>query len=83
MTYAENWRLACALKQPYPAIRETGDVEPNAPSLSSSSGLSFSPSEVKLAFENMSRAARVLLAVGTGIGLVLGGAVGYAIGKAK
>ena len=84
MSYAQRWQLAVALKQPYPSIRETGDVAPDASSSSSTitSG-GFTVTDVKTAFENLARGARVLLAIGTGLGLVVGGAIGYAIGKSK
>jgi len=63
------------------ARRDTGDVAPS--SSSSSSGLTYSASEVKTAFEQLRGAARLLLAIGTGLGLIVGGAIGYGVGKSK
>jgi hypothetical protein len=90
MNYAERWRLAVATKQALPVPTETGDVMPAEPASSSSSvvigsesGLQLSATNIRAAFENMARGARVLLAVGTGLGLILGGAIGYAVGKSK
>jgi hypothetical protein len=84
MNYTQRWQLAVALKQPYPNFRDTGDVAPaDDATATSSSGTSISPADVRIAFENMGRAARVLLAVGVGGGLLVGGLVGYIVGKAK
>jgi hypothetical protein len=78
--YPARWRLAMALKQPYP--RETGDVmttDPATTSSSSGSGFSLSPADIKIALQNMSKAAWLAI----GLGAIVGGAVGYALGRKK
>jgi hypothetical protein len=69
-----------ALKQPYP--RETGDVmttDPATPTTTSSSGsgLSFSPADIKIALQNMSKAAWLSI----GAGALVGAVIGYALGR--
>lgn len=75
--YAQRWALAVALRQPYPRP-ETGDVmattDPAAPA---PSGWSLSPENVKIALQNMSKAAWL----GIGLGALLGAGIGYALGR--
>lgn len=80
--YPERWRLAMALKQPFP--RETGDVMTTEPATtpttsSSGSGFSLSPADIKIALQNMSKAAWLAI----GLGAVVGGVLGYALGRNK
>lgn len=78
MNYAHQWQLAVALRRPYPRP-ETGDVmtttDPAAPA--AASGWSLSPENVKIALQNMSKAAWL----GIGLGALLGAGLGYALGR--
>lgn len=78
MSYAHRWQLAAALRRPYPRP-ETGDVmattDPAAPA--APSGWSLSPENVKIALQNMSKAAWL----GIGLGALLGAGIGYALGR--
>jgi hypothetical protein len=78
--FPERWRLAMALKQPYP--RETGDVmttEPATTPLAPNQGFSLAPADIKTALRNITTAAWLALGVGT----IVGGALGYALGRKK
>lgn len=86
-SYQHRWRLAVALKQPYPSISDTGDVMPAEPtSTPSDTTITTDPGSWRAsleAFANTVRAARTIV-IGTGIlGLILGGVIGYNLRKKR
>lgn len=78
--YGYRWRLAVALKQPYPSAFEAGDVAP-------------APSEIEPAKPSIGeqlsgmaatlRSAQTLVWIGGTVVAVVAGAIGYAIGRSR
>jgi uncharacterized protein YcfJ len=92
VSYQERWRLAIALKRAAPSPYDVGDVmaaEPAATPAAATTKPTASRSEVFRAnlFAQLSRFPEVwdqgkaFIVSGTALGLILGGLVGFRIGK--
>lgn len=77
MNYQARWRLAVALKQPYPNLADTGDVAATETTSAPSGGISFSANDVRIAMQNAGRAVWLALGIGAIGGAVVGGIIGY------
>lgn len=75
MTYAEQWTLSVALRRPVPG--DTGDVlVDDKPPV-----VAWGEKEITEAAEISMRMLYLWGAIGTASGLLVGGLIGYAIGK--
>ncbi len=80
MTYQQRWLLAVALKQAYPRPFEAGDVAPETTETQAptpSIGDKLSALAVTL------RSAQTLVWIGGTVVAVIGGIIGYAIGRSR
>lgn len=85
--YADRYRLAIALKRPAPGPYDVGDVMATEPTATpASTAIITDPSTWRAsleAFADTVRAAKTLV-IGTGVlGLIIGGIVGYNMGKKR
>jgi uncharacterized protein YcfJ len=80
MNYQQRWLLAVALKQPYPSRFEAGDVAPEA---TETEATKPSIRDQLSAMAVTLRSAQTLVWIGGTVIAVIGGVIGYAIGRSR
>jgi hypothetical protein len=78
--YEQRWLLAVALKQPYPSPFEAGDV---APETTETQPTTPSIREQLSGMAVTLRSAQTLVWIGGTVVAVVGGVIGYAIGRSR
>lgn len=80
MTYQDRWLLAVALKQRYPRPFEAGDVAPETTEPETTKpGIREQLSAMAVTL----RSAQTLVWIGGTVVAVIGGIIGYAIGRSR
>jgi uncharacterized protein YcfJ len=86
VSYQERWRLAIALKRAAPGPYDVGDVMVAEPATTPAAPKTTSTTswvDVVMTFRDAWDHGKTFIVSGTALGLILGGLVGFGIGKGR